>query len=79
MLEPKDNGDTTGPTAAGESELLILLAPGDAIETKDRISGQTWHGTVDMVAADLGCLWIYAELGERKLINTDNHSITRPG
>lgn len=61
-----------------ELELLLLLSPGDAIEAQDKRTGHRWHGTVDIVAPDQGKLWMYAELGERKLVDTDVHDISRP-
>jgi hypothetical protein len=77
VLDPREKDETIGHTSVGESELLLLLAPGDAIEAKDHTTGQRWHGTVDIVAPDQRKLWMYAELGERKLIDTDNYSISR--
>jgi hypothetical protein len=77
VLDPKEKDETIRQTSVGESELLLLLAPGDAIEAKDQTTGQRWHGTVDIVAPDNRKLWMYAELGERKLLETDNYSISR--
>lgn len=60
-----------------ELELLLLLSPGDAIEARDKLTGHSWHGTVEIVAPGLGKLWMFAELGERKLIDTEVHTISR--
>jgi hypothetical protein len=61
-----------------ELELLLLLSPGDAIEARDRRTGQRWQGTVDIIAPELGKLWMFAEPGERKLIDTESHIISKP-
>jgi hypothetical protein len=61
-----------------ELEILLLLSPGDTIEAKDKGTGQRWRGTVDIVAPGLGKLWMFAELGERKLIDTEAHIISKP-
>jgi hypothetical protein len=58
--------------------LPLLLSPGDAIEVQDKRTGHRWHGTVDIVAPEQGRLWIYAELGERKLVDTEIHNIHKP-
>lgn len=60
-----------------ELEQLMLLCPGEAIEVQDKTTGHRWQGTVDIVAPDLGKLWIYAELGERRLIDTEAHTVSR--
>lgn len=60
-----------------ELELLVLLCPGDAIEVTDKRTGHRWQGTVDLVAPGLGKLWMFAELGERKLIDIEAHTISR--
>lgn len=62
-----------------ELEILLLLSPGDAIEAKDKRTGHSWHGTVDTVAPALGKLWMFAELGERKLVDTEVHEIHKRG
>lgn len=61
-----------------ELDLLLLLSPGDAIEARDKRTGQKWQGTVDIAAPALGKLWMFAELGERKLIDTETHIISKP-
>jgi hypothetical protein len=61
-----------------ELELLLLLSPGDAIEARDRRNRKRWQGTVDITAPGLGKLWMFAELGERKLIDTESHIVSKP-
>lgn len=60
-----------------ELELLLLLSAGDTIEVRNRLTDWTLHGTVDLTAPGLGKLWMFAELGERKLIDIDVHTISR--
>jgi hypothetical protein len=62
----------------GELEFLVLLSPGDPIQVTDKRTGQQWEGTVDIVAPEQGKLWMHAELGERKLIDTEVHTIRKP-
>ncbi|MCY1239856.1 hypothetical protein D9M72_526730 [compost metagenome] len=61
-----------------ELELLLLLSPGDLIEAQDKRTGRRWQGTIDIVALELRKLWMCAELGERKLIDTEAHIISKP-
>jgi hypothetical protein len=60
-----------------ELELLLLLSTGDAIEVRDKRLGWRRQGTVDITAPGLGKLWMFAELGERQLIDTDTHVISK--
>lgn len=42
-----------------ELELLLLLSPGAASEARGKLTGHSWHGTVDIAApgwASSGCL-----------------------
>jgi hypothetical protein len=61
-----------------ELEILLLLSPGDKIESQDKRTGHRWNGTVDIIAPEQGKLWMYAELGERKLVDTETHTISKP-
>jgi hypothetical protein len=60
-----------------ELELLLQLIPGDPVEAQDNQTGHRWCGTVDIVAPEQGKLWMFAELGERKLIDTQVHTIRK--
>lgn len=60
-----------------ELELLLLLYPGDKAEAKDKRTGQLWRGVVDITAPEQGKLWLFVELGERKLFDIEVHSISR--
>lgn len=58
-------------------EFLMMLVPGDVIEAYDQRTGQRWHGPVDITIPEQGKLWMFAELGERKLIDAEVHLIHR--
>lgn len=60
-----------------ELQQLMLLCPGETIEVQDKTTGYRWQGTVDIVAPELGKLWMYAELGERMLIDTEEHTVSK--
>lgn len=60
-----------------ELELLLLLYPGDKAEAKDKRTDQLWRGVVDIIAPEQGKLWLFVELGERKLFDIAVHSISR--
>lgn len=50
------------------------LEPGIRIEAQDQI-GTRWQGTIDMAHSDLGIVWIRTDIGERKLLNFQEHTI----
>lgn len=57
------------------SRLAIAeLVQGDHIEAWDR-TGARWQGTADVVDPHLGFIWIYTQLGERKLLDAREHVI----
>ena len=60
-----------------ELELILLLSPEDSMEVRDKLSGHSWRGTVDSIAPGLGKLWMFAELGERKLVDVEVHEIEK--
>ncbi|WP_426226705.1 hypothetical protein [Pseudarthrobacter sp. DSP2-3-2b1] len=60
-----------------ELEILLLLSPGDSVEARDRQTSHRWRGTVDIVAPEQGKFWMFAELGERKLIDAQVHTIRK--
>jgi hypothetical protein len=65
--------------SSDELELPLPLSAGDMIAAQDKRTGHRRHGTGDIVASEQGRLWMYAELGERKLIDADEHDITGSG
>jgi hypothetical protein len=70
--------ESSSKMSHNEPELLMLLSPGKAITARDRRTGQLWQGTIEVIAPEQGRLWIHAELGERKLIDTAIHDIDQP-
>lgn len=52
----------------------MILGKGEEIVAYDTL-GKRLDGTVDVFAADLGCLWIRTTLGERKLLDVFEHVI----
>lgn len=78
MPDPHTPHDTPEQPSWDEAELLMGLSPGDELVAGDKRSGQRWRGIVDVVAPGQGKLWMYVELGERKMIDTEIHQINRP-
>ncbi|MGP0225246.1 hypothetical protein [Paenarthrobacter sp. NCHU4564] len=62
---------------AYEKDLLYMLCSGDTVTAMSKYTGEYFTGAVDEVAALQGKFWIYAELGERKLIDLDEHTICK--
>jgi hypothetical protein len=54
-----------------------MLHQGEKAEAKDKRTGQQWQGVVDISAPEQGKLWMFVELGERKLFDTEVHSISK--
>lgn len=54
---------------------LARLAPSDQVKIRDG-RGVRWAGTVDVVAADLGVIWIYTAIGERQALDVFDYEIT---
>ncbi|MFF2842460.1 hypothetical protein [Paenarthrobacter sp. NPDC057981] len=59
-------------------EFLLKLHPGESIYATDKRTGQQWQGTIDVVAAENGQLWMFTELGERKRFDLDAHTFALP-
>ncbi|MGN7201380.1 hypothetical protein [Arthrobacter sp. SAFR-044] len=57
-----------------DNELLATLAPGDTVEAVGQ-DGRHIVGSVDVVAAELGVIWIYQLSGDRQLLDTSEHHI----
>ena len=62
--------------AAGERAINWGTRP-PATETIMSPAQELTRTTVDIVAAGLGKLWMDAELGERRLINIEAHTVSR--
>lgn len=50
------------------------LTPGDVVEARDQL-GRRWQGIVEMTALKHGIFWIHTFMGERKLLDAQEHTI----
>lgn len=68
-------GAKESPTTC-EIEVLLSLAPGHLIAVSDD-AGQFWRGSVDATFPEHGFVWVFTDLGERKLLDIAVHTIWR--
>lgn len=61
-----------------EAEAFLLLAPGHRVVVLDQETGHFWHGTVDAPFPEQGFVWVFTELGERKMLDITRHTLWRP-
>lgn len=52
------------------------LVPGTLIDVCDA-SGRRWSGTVELTHHERGLVWIYDQLGERKILDIHVHRVLR--
>lgn len=57
-----------------QTATLLSLRPGDHVEVCNA-GGQRTSGIVEMIHHDNGVFWIHNPLGERKLLDTHEHTI----
>lgn len=50
------------------------LTIGDLVEARDQL-GARWQGMVEMTALEHGIFWIHTFMGERKLLDAQEHTI----
>ena len=62
--------------AKHDSELFLALEQGDPIEAWDK-TGVRWQGAIDLIDQARGFLWIHTQIGERKLLDIQEHTIRR--
>lgn len=60
-----------------ELEFLNALMPGEPVEIFDEKNIVQWKGIVQETAPKLGVAWIRTDLGERKLLDIQEHSVRR--
>jgi hypothetical protein len=60
-----------------EIEVLLSLAPGHRIAVSDHGTGEFWRGSVDVTFPEHGFIWVFTDLGERKLLDVAIHTIWR--
>jgi hypothetical protein len=57
-----------------EVKFLFSLAPGDQVEGQNK-AGERWQGSVEAILHEHGILWIQTAIGERKLLDIQEHTI----
>lgn len=57
-------------------DFLLSLAPGDYVEAHSA-NGECVQGIVETTFVEQGMLWIYSHVGERKLLDVQEHRIQR--
>ena len=50
-------------------EEVFSLASGDRVEVPDKNGRYYCAGTIEIIAIELGLIWIYDQLGERKILD----------
>lgn len=53
---------------------LAKITSGQSLEVKDS-AGLTWLGTVDVTDEKHGVVWVFTNLGERKLVDMEEYSL----
>lgn len=66
------------PLTGCEVETFLMLVPGSRIFALDPDSGEVWRGWVDTPFLEHGFVWVFTDLGERKLIDIAVHRISQP-
>lgn len=61
-----------------EIEDFLSLARGQRVAVKDHETGELWRGSVDTTFPDRGYVWVFTDLGERKLLDISVHTVWRP-
>ncbi|MFK4298785.1 hypothetical protein ABH924_003958 [Arthrobacter sp. GAS37] len=60
-----------------EVEAYLSLAPGHRITVLDHETGEVWRGWVDVPFPQHGFVWVFTDLGERKLLDIGLHTVWR--
>lgn len=61
-----------------EIETFLSMARGHRIAVRDHETGALWRGRVDMTFPDHGFVWVITDVGERKLLDINVHTVWRP-
>lgn len=72
--EIKGNSPLKHELSRTEIDVLFFLAPGDQVVARDE-AGATWQGKVETTLHEHGILWIQTDIGERKLLDIQEHAI----
>lgn len=62
-----------------EVDAFLLLAAGHPVVVLDHETGEVWRGSVDAPFPEHGFVWVYTDLGERKLFDIALHTVWQPG
>jgi hypothetical protein len=60
-----------------EVEAFLLLAPGHRVIVLDHETGEMWRGSVDAPFPEHGFVWVFTDLGERKVFDIALHTVWR--
>lgn len=60
-----------------EIDFLYSLIPGESVEIFDERNVAQWTGVVQETAPELGVAWIWTDMGERRLLDIQKHSVQR--
>lgn len=60
-----------------EIEGFLSLAHGHRVAVNDHETGECWRGSVDLTFPEHGFVWVFTDLGERKLLDIGIHTIWR--
>lgn len=58
-----------------EVEAFLLLAPGHRVVVLDHETGEVWRGSVDAPFPQHGFVWVFTDLGERKVFDIALHTV----
>lgn len=61
-----------------EVDAFVLLAPGHRVVVLDHETGEVRRGSVDAPFPEHGFVWVFTELGERKLFDVAQHTVWQP-
>lgn len=67
-----------GPRTTCEVESFVSLAPGHHVAFTDHETGEFRHGFVHLTFPDHPFVWVYTDVGERKMLDSEIHTIWRP-
>jgi hypothetical protein len=60
-----------------ETKIFLSLEGGQHIAVRDHETGATWREWVDTTFPDHGLVWVITDVGERKLLDIDVHTVWR--
>lgn len=70
------NGSKNSLTGC-EVESFLSLSHGHRVTVRDHETGELWRGSVDLTFPEHGFVWVFTNLGERKLLDIAVHTVWR--